>query len=151
MTPGAAQDDPRDLWSFEGHWSLSREIDDRRAGHVARAEGEAEMRRDAAGLVYAEEVRLVLPGQRPVTGTRRYLWRPGLHGVAVSFEDGRPFHDFALGTGHAESAHWCDPDQYDVHYDFSGWPRWTSLWCVAGPAKDYRMLTRYAPTKVPGA
>ena len=79
MTPGAAQDDPRDLWSFEGHWSLSREIDDRRAGHVARAEGEAEMRRDAAGLVYAEEVRLVLPGQRPALSlSAGSAWRGGV-------------------------------------------------------------------------
>jgi hypothetical protein len=129
--------------AFEGQWRLERQIDDRRAGHTAQFSGVARIVRDAEGWAYAERGRLCLPGQAAIQAERRYQWRPRSDTViAVHFDDGRFFHDMPLAGGTA--AHWCDPDQYDVTYDFTGWPLWSSLWVVRGPRKAYQMMSRYA-------
>ena len=73
---------------------------------------------------------------------RRYLWGPDL---TVCFEDGRFFHQVPPEGGQA--AHWCDPDQYEVSYDFRAWPDWQTRWRVVGPRKDYAMVSWYR--KVP--
>ena len=86
---------------------------------------------------------LRLPGQAPVEGRRRYLWRAVPEGIAVVFEDGRPFHVIAPGADAPEAVHRCDPDVYAVRYDFSRWPCWSSRWEVAGPRKRYAMTTFY--------
>ena len=73
---------------------------------------------------------------------RVYLWRDAEPGaVAVTFDDGRPFHQFDLTGG--EARHACPPDTYRVRYDFSEWPVWTARWRVTGPRKDYLMTSRY--------
>jgi hypothetical protein len=85
-------------------------------------------------------------GDGPVlSAERKYLWLPDGAEVEVRFEDGRSFHRFrpegrAPGTDHP-----CGRDLYRVVYDFTAWPRWTAEWIVTGPAKDYRMLSAYAP------
>ncbi len=92
-----------------------------------------------------EEGRLDLGGAS-FQATRVYLWRADGDGIAVLFEDGRAFHRFTP-QGAADSAHWCDPDDYRVSYDFSRWsvnrPIWTAEWRVTGPRKDYVMLSTY--------
>ncbi|SNR27173.1 DUF6314 family protein [Puniceibacterium sediminis] len=139
---------PADLHDFVGHWSLRRDIDDRRAGQAAIATGQAVLSPGPQGLVYDEEIILQLPGQKPLEGRRRYLWRAVTDGIAVCFDDGRSFHTIALGTAAPDDAHWCDPDHYEVTYDFAGWPCWRSVWTVSGPRKSYRMETAYAPLTV---
>jgi hypothetical protein len=136
---------PRDLLAFSGKWSLSREIADRRAGHTGRAKGQATLREGGGGLIYEEHVLLEIADAPPLQGTRRYLWRAVSGGIAISFEDGRAFHELGLTGDAAVAAHWCDPDHYEVTYDFSAWPKWVSHWEVRGPRKDYAMTTRYGP------
>lgn len=138
------------LEDFTGDWLLSREIA-QADGSIARFEGRACFAPDAQGLAYHEEGVLHLPGQAPIRGSRAYLWRSGPEGIRVLFADGRPFHDFlpqgapAEGAHNAvEASHWCDPDDYRVRYDFSGWPRWRSVWRVRGPRKDYEMTSHYS-------
>ncbi|TCP42366.1 DUF6314 family protein [Rhodovulum marinum] len=133
-----------ELDAFLGEWRLSRVIADARAGHDATLEGRAVFTRGQGGLVQAESGTLNLPGQSPMTAERRYLWRAGRAGIDVLFEDGRFFHTLAPGT-RAEAVHDCPPDRYEVAYDFAAWPRWTSLWRVTGPRKDYVMRSVYAP------
>jgi hypothetical protein len=60
----------------------------------------------------------------------------------VYFADGTFFHRFALSP-QPEAAHFCAPDQYDVTYNFTDWPHWSSTWRVKGPRKDYTMQSRY--------
>ena len=62
-------------------------------------------------------------------------------GLIVFFDDGRPFH--RLGPGHLSDRHFCDPDIYDVRYDFSQWPLWTQSWQVQGPRKNMSILSRF--------
>lgn len=137
------------LAEFAGVWTLARRIDDRCAGQAGRFDGTARFTPDALGLVYEEEGRLALGRAAPLHATRRYLWRPARGGgVAVLFPDGRPFHAFGGDHG-AEARHWCDPDTYRVRYDFAAWPRWQAAWTVTGPAKDYTLVTDYAPAAGP--
>ena len=129
------------LEDFAGHWQISRQIDDRRAGAVALFEGNAWFDWASGDLIYAEDGLLQVPGQPPFRATRRYIWRRAKAGIAVFFEDGRPFH--TISDSRPDAAHWCDPDDYRVTYDFAAWPEWRAVWTVFGPRKDYRMDSVY--------
>ncbi|ARE38480.1 hypothetical protein RGUI_0339 [Rhodovulum sp. P5] len=133
-----------DLEEFVGDWTLTREIRDAYAGQNARFDGRACFSPGDGGLMYVERGVLCLPGQAPMTAERQYLWRQGPGGVEVFFNDGRFFH--AIGPGdRPEAMHDCAPDRYHVRYDFAQWPRWTSVWQVSGPRKDYVMRSDFAP------
>lgn len=131
------------LEAFEGDWRVSRVIRHAR-GPDARFEGTARFVPDGAGLIYREEGELVIAGQVPMRAERRYLWRAAPDGaIDVRFDDGRAFHRIAPGESAPEDRHYCGPDTYDVAYDFSAWPDWTSRWQVRGPRKDYEMVSVY--------
>lgn len=140
--PGAG---PQNLWAFAGRWRMMREIRDHKGGQSGHASGVADLAPDGTGLIYVESIRLELTGQTPIDATQSYVWRDAAGGVAVFFKDGRAFHQIVLGAGTAQADHWCDPDRYKVRYDFSLWPRWSSVWDVSGPRKGYCMTTQYAP------
>ena len=125
------------LEDFAGAWRFARRIDPA-DGRMARVEGRALWSRDGTGLVCDETGEMRLQGHAPMPVTRRTLWRDGLR---VHFADGRFFHRVPPQGGAV--SHWCAPDRYDGAYDFGGWPRFTVTWRVCGPAKNYRMVTRY--------
>lgn len=129
----------RELWDFEGVWQVARSIDDARSGQQGGFDGTARFERDGEGLHYLEQGVMELGGTK-FQAERRYLWRTDDAGIAVFFDDGRPFHTI---NDTSTAAHWCDPDQYDVTYDFDSWPVWTAQWRVQGPRKDYVMVTTY--------
>lgn len=130
------------LSGFAGLWQLTRRIEDRLIGRSGELSGKARFTPDGAGLRYDEEGVLHLDGQPPVQAKRSYLWRQGADGIEVWFDDGRFFHRFDA-EGVSAAQHWCDPDDYQVRYDFSAWPRWQSAWQVKGPRKDYLMVSEY--------
>tara|TARA_R110000851_G_scaffold27584_1_gene77446 strand:+ start:813 stop:1253 length:441 start_codon:yes stop_codon:yes gene_type:complete len=125
------------LDDFAGVWALERTIQ-HEDGTGARFTGHAVWRPDANGLAYHETGEMVLAEGVRFMAERRYLWSADL---SVWFEDGRFFHNVPPHGG--PTAHWCDPDQYDGHYDFADWPNFRITWRVRGPRKDYRMETLY--------
>jgi hypothetical protein len=129
----------RDLGAFLGDWQVSRQIrqDD---GARGRFEGTARWQADGTGAIYCERGQFWLGGQGPFVAERSYRWDADL---TVYFEDGRLFHQVPAQGGAV--GHWCPPDQYDGHYDFSDWPRWSLRWRVSGPRKAYQSLTCYTP------
>lgn len=132
-----------DLTDFEGHWQLTREIEQPGAP-LARFDGVACFVAEGAGLAYREEGRLAMPGQAPVRAGRRYLWRAGGGGVIeVAFHDGGPFHRIDMAAPTPSDRHHCGRDVYDVAYDFAAWPVWAVRWRVTGPRKDYRIRSVY--------
>lgn len=76
-----------------------------------------------------------------MTASRVYLWKADL---SVWFDDGRYFHTVPAQGGATD--HWCDPDQYDVRYDFAEWPDFRVTWRVEGPRKSYTMVSDYTPS-----
>lgn len=138
------------LGDFEGRWHLARQINDVR-GPDATFTGTAVFSPDAdgRGLELVERGQLVLRGQGAFQAERRYRWQQDGAGVAVFFADGRDFHRFDPQGGTAQADHWCDPDTYEVQYDFTGWPVWQAQWRVTGPRKDYVMRSVY--TRIEGA
>lgn len=144
MTAGV----PLALADFAGLWRLDRRIEDAREARTLIVEGRAEIAPDGqGGLIYDETVTMHLPEGGPLTGTRRYLWRPDANAIAVLFEDGRPFHRIVLGGSQSRDSHDCAPDRYDGQYDFSRWPDWQARWAVRGPRKTYVMVTRLRPAE----
>ena len=123
-----------------GSWALTRDIA-HADGQTAQFYGQACWSADGDGALYTETVHLHMPGQGVFAAERRYRLDAGLR---VYFEDGRFFHQMPEAGGAA--SHWCDPDQYDAEYDFTGWPDWSCIWRVRGPRKDYRMISRYRRT-----
>ena len=130
-----------ELAAFEGTWQLQRRIEDRRAGQTGHFTGHARFDRDGEGLHYREEGVLHLPGAQPMAATREYLWRAEGDSIVIDFPDGRAFH--RIGPQQSGDTHWCDPDTYRVAYDFTAWPRWTAVWTVSGPRKDYTMTSAF--------
>jgi hypothetical protein len=147
----------RQLSEFEGVWKITRQIT-HADGTVARFNGAGTFVWIKSGLVYDEHgiLQLEMPPTNvsgpaelgpKVTGTRRYFWDTpddvsGTDHVPMRFSDGRAFHLVPLGGG--DAAHWCDPDQYDVSYDFADWPFWSAVWRVRGPCKNYMMTSDYS-------
>ncbi|TMV92352.1 trigger factor [Thioclava sp. BHET1] len=129
-----------ELSDFLGDWDLTRTISHADGTH-AQFSGQAVFTPQSSGLLYRETGVLVLPGGYTMQAERRYRWHAEAGGIAVSFEDGRPFHRFDLATPRA--AHWCDPDSYTVDYDFLDWPAWRAQWQVRGPRKDYVMHSAF--------
>ena len=105
--------------------------------------GTALFSKDPQGVVYAEKGEMLVDGSAPLPAARTYFWRDGGAGyIDVLFDDERPFHRFSL-EDQPEASHFCDPDTYDVVYDFGAWPEWSCVWTVKGPRKDYRMDAHY--------
>ena len=135
--------EPDSLSDFLGTWRFSRLIRDAQGGEIGQVTGIVTITGDSAEARYDEVGEMVLPGQTPLKAERRYLWRADPAGIAVSFDDGRPFHLIRLTQPEPEAELWCDPDTYRVAYDFTLWPVWTATWRVTGPRKDYVMVTAY--------
>lgn len=132
---------PTEIAGFAGPWQLSKEITDKR-GPDARFSGEARITQALGGFIYTEAGTLRFGTGASVQAERKYLWSPSDGGIAVAFDDGRPFHHLPFQGGLAE--HFCDPDHYWVSYNFGGWPlHWTTHWTVSGPRKDYQMTCQF--------
>lgn len=129
-----------ELADFIGLWRLERRIHDH-LGPTGHLTGTATFTPETKGLRLTEQGQLTL-GESSFAAERHYLWHADHSAIEVSFDDGRFFHRFAP-QGVPTATHWCDPDQYDVTYDFSRWPEWSSTWRVKGPRKDYEMHSNY--------
>ncbi|MAQ85174.1 MAG: trigger factor [Maritimibacter sp.] len=136
-------DGPR-LRDFRGVWRLSREIGDRYGGQALRFEGTARFSGGDDRLTLLESGQMLVPGQPPMRAERTYHWHADGDGIAVFFEDGRPFLRIVPGLQPAAD-HDCPPDLYAVRYDFRDWPDWSAEWKVYGPRKDYVMTSWYSP------
>ncbi len=136
-----------ELKTFEGRWHLSRVIEDRRAQSEGQFEGSALFSpRPGKGeeLDYIESGEMSYAHQPPMAARRAYIWQQAPGGIAVLFEDGRPFHVIEDAGAAPEAVHHCDPDLYHVSYDFLRWAAgWRAVWRVQGPRKDYRMVSEY--------
>lgn len=128
---------PRTLADFEGGWQLHRSVLQEH-GPPAQFEGRALWFPAGDGLDYVETGTLEIAGQGRFVAERRYHWASDLR---VYFDDGRFFHQVPAQGGEAD--HWCDPDHYDVVYDFAAWPRFSAVWVVRGPRKSYRMVSEF--------
>lgn len=128
------------LEALEGAWQVTRRV----WGHpgAARMTGEARFIPDGMGLTEEITGVMILPGAAPMQVTRRLLWRDE-GGIAIRFEDGRPFARPGAG-GRLWFGHDCPPDTYIGRITLGPGAHWRQSWRVRGPRKDYRMVTLYA-------
>lgn len=150
------------LQAFAGAWQITRRIEDQYASQVITGSGQGVFAPDPevpGGMIYDESLQMQFPngnpGQAPgqvpgqarskaaMQATRRYLWHPQPEGAQVLFSDGRPFHTVSFADKTPQDRHYCDPDIYDVTYDFRVWPCWSAVWTVQGPKKRYRMESQF--------
>lgn len=131
------------LASLLGRWAIARDIR-HSDGTSARMHGQCTFAKVGPRVVQEETGTLETPAGQ-FAASRRYVWAEEAGMLAVYFEDMRPFHSVALNLAEQSTVHLCPPDRYHVRYDFTDWPRWSSLWTVEGPRKDYEMETRFSP------
>ena len=143
ILPSGAGGGPGSLWALVGAWSLAREIC-HSDGRIDRFNGNCRFTRSGPRLLQDEDGWLETSEGR-FQATRRYVWAEADGRLDVHFDDMRPFHSIPLGASHPETVHLCPPDRYQVTYDFSEWPRWTTTWTVEGPRKAYEMRSRFIP------
>lgn len=129
--------DARALADFDGDWTLHKTIE-HADGTTAAFQGTATWHGDAQGAEYSEVGHLTVGRAPPVLAQRRYRWSKTLD---VFFQDGRFFHKVPPQGG--TTNHWCDPDQYNVSYDFTDWPAFDVVWQVSGARKEYKIFCRY--------
>lgn len=129
---------------FAGSWLLRRQIDDRLSKQTGEFSGTAVLTENPdGGLNYHETGTMKFGGVPAMIAERRYLWSFASGYVDVAFDDGRAFHRF-VPSGHvAGTDHPCGADFYTVRYDFTALPRWSAVWTVAGPRKDYVSVSQY--------
>lgn len=131
-------------FDFVGDWSIKRTIEDAKSNSTASFVGKAQIVEGHKEWVYSEQGELALATGAQFFAERKYFWHPNETGFDVFFEDKRFFHSFELGSA-AQAQHWCDPDQYEVAYEFQQWPIWKSTWQVTGPRKNYVMSSQFQP------
>ncbi|AJC54663.1 DUF6314 family protein [Streptomyces sp. 769] len=128
-----------------GRWLVERAVHDLRAGTDGSFRGTADFRPDGPDgvLRHVEEGELTWDGVvHPATRTLRL--RPRADGTAaVSFADGRPFHDLDLRTGRWTAVHPCAADRYEGTFTAVAEDRWHLEWRVTGPAKDQLLRSVY--------
>jgi len=134
----------KDLRGFlAGSWRLTRALDDRRAGQLGRLEGAAVFTAADGDLLYREEGRLTIGGHDgPALQSYRYAF-PAPGRAAVSFADGRFFHDLDLTSGAWACRHDCGEDRYDGDFSVLGADRWRVVWRVTGPRKELILDSTY--------
>jgi hypothetical protein len=123
-----------------GTWSLTRVVDDHRAGDRREVVGTVELTEVAPGRVrWTETGTMSWPGHAVAVSRTLYVQLEE-RGWFVRFEDGRPFHPWATGQ---QVEHPCAPDHYRGLIEIAGTPveSWTVTWDALGPEKDYRMVT----------
>ena len=132
---------PASLWAFTGAWTIEREI--RHAdGRADRLTGTCRFTRSGPRLLQ-DETGWLETAEGRFQASRRYVWAEKAGRLEVYFQDMRPFHSIPIGVVRPETVHLCPPDRYEVHYDFSEWPDWRTVWTVEGPRKSYLMETFY--------
>lgn len=129
---------------FPGLWRLNRTLIDRRAGVQAQFAGQAQITRDGGAFIYDESGAWVDAPWGALAGKRRDRWDIGDE-VRVYFDHGGFFHAFTpVIRGQVAVHHLCGRDDYAGRYDFALPDQWKLEWTVTGPAKNYRMITRYS-------
>lgn len=126
-----------------GKWRLERSLDDRRAGQRGRLSGEALFTEQGDDLLYREAGLLSIGDHEgPALQSYRYSF-PDVGRAAVSFSDGRFFHNLDLTQGAWTCTHLCDPDRYEGEFAVLGPDAWRVVWRVTGPRKDLVLDSTY--------
>jgi hypothetical protein len=135
-------------WTIEflrGDWSVERQIHDWRTGQDGSFRGTARFRvtADGCGLDYTEDGDLCF-GSHHGPAQRRLIYSGRPDGAAdVRFADGREFYRLDLRQGNWQAEHPCRADNYHVTITRLSNDSFTETWQVAGPDKDYELMTTY--------
>ena len=123
-----------------GTWHFERDIVDRLSGSTKQVFGETTISDAGDGRMRWYESGTLRDGdlELPVFRTL-FIAKRGLE-WAVTFEDGREFHDWAPGE---EVEHLCGADTYRGRIDVTAvdGSAWAVVWTVTGPSKNYTMTT----------
>ncbi|WP_030661779.1 DUF6314 family protein [Streptomyces rimosus] len=156
--PGGRYPAPDAAAYLAGWWTIDRTVADVRTGTQGTFHGTAHYHPENPGagtapvpLRHIEEGHLTWNGTTtPATRTLRLHPRPD-GTAAITFADGRPFHDLDLRTGHWTTRHPCAADLYEGEFTVVSEGEWHLTWRVGGPAKEQLLRSVYRRTDRPSA
>ncbi|NMD59449.1 hypothetical protein CJ178_10805 [Rhodococcus sp. ACPA4] len=131
-----------------GEWNFERRIVDRRAEVTKRVTGTTTIEDAGDGRLRWYESGTLFDGDLELPVFRTLFIEQHDGEWAVTFEDGREFHDWAPGD---DVEHLCGADTYRGRIDIDveeattdSQAAWSVEWTVTGPSKDYTMTTHLA-------
>ena len=135
-----------------GTWSIVRELHDRATGGRGTFLGTLAITADAAGFRWDEAGRLTWD-QRELPAYRRHRLRRQDGGWWLSFEDGRAFHPWVIGT---PVIHPCRADTYRglltaVADETAKVTALRIRWDVRGPTKDHLIVSHLTRVQATGS
>lgn len=131
----------RDPTAVVGVWQVRRTIEDRHERRTTHLTGTLSIEPTDVGLDWHEQLAWHLR-DGDVAVSRRLLLARVDERWWVRFEDGRDFHPWSPGE---QVVHDCPPDTY--RGTVSGTPaRWSIVWEVSGPSKDYTTTSVLSPS-----
>lgn len=149
-----------DPLNLPGVWTLTRDIQDRRAADQLIAEGIATFTPLPDGRIHWHEAGTLRRSGTALPFTRTMFLVPSSDAVDgadavdttwdVTFEDGRAFHPWPRPSSVSDGSdvvHVCTPDLYRGHFVASTElpdAAWGLVWNVTGPHKDYTMTSTYS-------
>lgn len=117
---------------LHGAWELHRELRDLDGRLLGRFRGEGRWRPAGDGwLRYDEDGTLQRDGTA-LQARRALRYQVAPTPVAVTFDDGRAFHDLDLRSGAWQAVHPCGPDTYAGSFTVLAHDRWVQRWTVTG-------------------
>ena len=142
-----------DPHALVGEWNFERTIVDRRADVTKRVAGTTTIEGADGSRLRWYESGTLFDGDLELPVYRTLFIERHAGDWAVTFEDGREFHDWAPGD---DVEHLCGADIYrgrididiDIDIDIAieeaaadSQASWSVEWTVTGPSKDYTMTT----------
>jgi hypothetical protein len=142
---------------LKGYWLFQRMITDHALSVTITADGTADFHPDKTQshiLHYTEQGQMTLPGQNDPQDFSRcydYLFYPDK--IEILFADGisvgQLFQTLKITDTEkikiSEDSHLCGADLYKGIYDFTLEDRFSIIYHVIGPRKNYTMETVYTP------
>ncbi|MDI9916381.1 DUF6314 family protein [Rhodococcus sp. IEGM 1379] len=131
-----ARVDPKAL---VGEWNFERTIVDRIGGSTKRVVGQTAIEEKIDGRLRWYESGTLFDGDLELAVFRTLFIEQQDGNWAVTFEDGREFHEWNPGQ---DVEHLCGADTYRGRVDIEAATEgWSVEWTVSGPSKDYTMTT----------
>jgi hypothetical protein len=126
-----------------GKWNFGRQM----SGQGCMSGSASFVQTAPGGLSYQESGLHQLAQGETVGFYQQYFYRHEGEDLIVRFADNRPFHALefyrASGVLHADAHHLCGADTYKGRYIFHDSDRFSLIWDVRGPKKNYIIETEY--------
>ena len=135
--------------NLEGNWSIKRHIIDLSCVALGFGNGKASFVRAGNNknvLLYDEILDLHLVGCKPHSGARqeyKFIYDIKADSISKYTSSENLMYRFEMGGEGATGTYLCNRDKYVAFYNFTDNNRFTLIYKVSGPEKNYTIITEF--------